>query len=181
METDRRDGQSRSGIHEWLYPVTQGGSAAFFGRSAKSWSGLADFRHMVTSSRIVHGEGPLWSGSRSLRTGDVLWLYGGTEVGIVGCATVQKVERNPEPSVSFALDRPTSRVLALDPMPASVARGSLPGPIDRPIPLAEHPELLQQLHWWVDGLEADDQARLEPLGLRTLRRSARPSARTPPR
>jgi hypothetical protein len=167
------DGQSSNGAHDWLYPVTQGGNAAFFGPDAVSWGGLADFRRVVTSGRIVHGEGPLRSGSRSLRVGDVLWLYGGTEVGIVGRATVRKLDRPPEPRVSFALDRAASRVLALDAMPDLVVRRWLPGPIDRPIPLAQHPELLGRLRWWIEELEADDRSRLEPLGLRTLRQALR--------
>jgi hypothetical protein len=166
-------GASTDGAHDWLYPVTQGGSAAYFGRDTGCSGDLAEFRRVVTASRIVHGEGPLWSGYRSLRVGDALWLYGGTEIGIMGRATVRKLERNPEPRVRFALDRPTSRTLVLDPMPASMARRSLPGPIDRPIPLAEHPELRERLQWWIEELETDDRARLEPLGLRTLRHALR--------
>ena len=166
-------GVAANGAHDWLYPVIQGGCAAFFGRDVGCSADLAEFRRVVTASRIVHGEGPLWSGSRSLRVGDALWLYGGTEIGIMGRATVRKLERNPEPRVRFALDRPTSRTLVLDPMPASVARRSLPGPIDRPIPLAEHPELRERLQWWIEELETDDRARLEPLGLRTLRQALR--------
>jgi hypothetical protein len=102
----------------------------------------------------------------------VLWLFADGDAGVVGRATVGEVFGRPEPRVRFTLDRPTSRVLAQDPLPCTLVRRSLPRPHAGPVSLAQHTGLTQGLEWWVELLDDRDERRLEPLGVPTLRRVA---------
>ena len=166
--------ENGSRVQEWLYPLTEGPEGTSFGQDAGRCSGrFADYCRAVTSNRISRGEGPLQAAFRSMGVGDVLWLYAGRDVGIVGRGTVRKLRGRPEPRVTFGLDRTASRLLAQDPMPGSVVRRWLSGPMDRPLPLAEHAELTERLASWIEDLEEDDRRRLEPLGVASLRQALR--------
>jgi len=158
-------------VQQWLYPIFDGTDRACFGRDGTCRARFTDYRRAATSGQIGRGEGPLDSGFLSIRVGDVLWLYAGNEIGVVGRAIVRELTGRPEPWVTFTLDRAVSRVLALDPVPASLARRHLTGPTDRPLDLAAHPELPEGFHWWIDHLDERDQQRLAPLGVRSIRQA----------
>jgi hypothetical protein len=155
----------------WLYPILPGTGRRLSGRSVTCGTRFEEYRRAVVGAKVSRGEGPLESGFLSIRPGDILWLYAGDDLGIVGKAEVTDTEGRPEPRVSFALDRAASRTLALDPVPGALARRRLPAPLDHPIPLAEHPELSRGFEWWVDHLDERDQRRLEPIGVPSLRQA----------
>jgi len=158
---------------DWLYLVTEGANGTFFGTDRACSARFVDYRRAVTSTGISRGEGPLQAGFLSMRVGDVLWLHGAGDVGIMGRGTVRKLVGRPEPWVTFALDRTVSRVLAQDPMPASIARRWLSGPMNRTSQLVEHSELHTRLQWWIEDLEEDDQRRLEALDVPSMRQALR--------
>jgi hypothetical protein len=123
------------------------------------------------AGRINRGEGPLEAGFRSIREGDVLWLYAGDAFGVVGRGTVRNVTGRPRPRVSFTLDRSASRLLAQDPLPGNLARRSTGRSVQAPISLVELPELLEGLEWWIERLDERDERRLRMLGVPSLRQS----------
>lgn len=160
------------GPQEWLYLIPEVPNGTFFGTD-RACSRFVDYRRAVTSTSISRGEGPLQAGFLSMRVGDILWLCGAGDIGIMGRGTVRKLVRRPEPWVTFALDRTVSRVLAQDPMPASIARRWLSGPINRTMQLPERSELHTRLQWWIGEVEQDDQRRLEALEVPSLRQTLR--------
>jgi hypothetical protein len=167
----------------WIYPIADGSGRQFSGPGdARCRARYPDYRRAVLSGRITRGEGPLESGFRSIQAGDVLWLYAGIEVGVVGRAHVTKLAGRPAPWVTFSVDRPISRVLAQDPVPGNLIRRGFAGVFDGPVPLADHPEAYEGLQWWVDQLDERDRRRLEPIGVSTLRHTLarQPSLLDPP-
>ncbi|HEV2309634.1 MAG TPA: hypothetical protein VGU73_03870 [Acidimicrobiia bacterium] len=154
----------------WLYPMVAGGPGHFEGSDRRYRADFEVYRRAAMAGRVLRGEGPLAAGFRSIREDDVLWLFAGDDAGVVGRATVREVFGRPEPRVRFALDRPTSRILAQDPLPGALVRRSLPRAHHGPVSLVEHAGLTQGLEWWVELLDDRDQRRLEPLGVPTLRR-----------
>lgn len=160
---------SAAPLHHWLYPMLAGGPGHFEGSDRRYRADFDVYRRAAMAGRILRGEGPLAAGFRSIREHDMLWLFAG-EAGVVGRATVREVFGRPEPRVRFTLDRPTSRILAQDPLPGALVRRSLPRPHHGPVSLVEHPGLTEGLEWWVELLDDRDQRRLDPLGVPTLRR-----------
>jgi hypothetical protein len=155
----------------WLYPILPGTGRRFSGRTVTTGSRFEEYRRAIVGAKVSRGEGPLESGFLTIRPGDVLWLYAGDELGVVGRAVVRELEGRPEPRVAFRLDRAASRVLALDPVPGPLARRRLPAPLDHPVALADHPELAAGFEWWVDHLDERDQRRLDPIGVPSLRQA----------
>jgi hypothetical protein len=147
-----------------------GGPGQFVGSDRRYRADFEVYRRAAMAGRILRGEGPLAAGFRSIREHDVLWLFAGGEAGVVGRATVREVFGRPEPRVRFTLDRPTSRILAQDPLPGARIRRSLPRLHHGPVSLAEHAGLTEGLEWWVELLDDRDRRRLDPLGVPTLRR-----------
>jgi hypothetical protein len=174
---------SSSRLHRhWVYPIVDGTGRRFTGPAdAECRTRYTDYRRALLAGRITRGEGPLESGFRSMGEGDVLWLFAG-DVGVVGRARVSRLVGRPAPWVRFTLDRPASRVLAQDPVPANLIRRGFTGVIDGPVPLADHPEACDGLEWWVDQLDERDRRRLEPIGVPSLRHTLtrRPSLLDPP-
>ncbi len=166
---DEADGATLGVGHSrhWLYPVQHGMGRQFTGRVPLQDPAFGTYRSAILANEITGGTGPLESGFLTIQPDDVLWLY--ADPGIAGRATVRKVLGRPEPSVTFVLDRPGSKVLAQDPIPRELTRKRLPGSIDRLIPLAEHPEVLEGFEWWLGHLGQRDRHRLEPLGIPSLR------------
>ena len=167
------DGQPTSAAapsHHWLYPIARGRDGHFEGSDRRYRGDFEVYRRAAMAGRILRGEGPLAAGFRSIHEHDVLWLYAGDEPGVVGRATVREVFGRPEPRVRFSLDRPTSRVLAQDPVPGALVRRSLVKVAHGPVSLVEHPGLTQGLDWWVELLDDRDRRRLEAIGVPTLRR-----------
>jgi hypothetical protein len=155
---------------DWLYPVFEGtgrrfGAAHATGRPAR----YGEYRRGLLARKISVGEGPLESGFRSMRPGDALWLYADKGVGVVGRATVVHLTGRPEPHVEFTLDRPPCRILAQDPVSDQLVRRALPGVIDGPVPLLEHPELRESFEWWLNDLGDRDERRLEPIDVPPMR------------
>lgn len=132
----------------WIYPIFDGSGRQFLGPGgARVRARYPDYRRALLAGRITRGEGPLESGFRSIREGDLLWLYADHEVGVVGRARVSKLTGRPAPWVTFTLDRPASRVLAQDPLTGSLLRRGFTGVIDGPAPLADHPQAREGLEW----------------------------------
>jgi hypothetical protein len=155
---------------DWLYPVFEGTGRRFGGAHATGRPfRYSEYRRGLLARKISVGEGPLESGFRSMRPGDTLWLYADKAVGVVGRATVARLTGRPEPHVVFRFDRTPSRILAEDPVSAQLVRRALPGVIDGPVPLLEHPELLESFEWWLNELDDRDAHRLEPLGVPPMR------------
>ncbi len=162
---------------EWLYPAFERTGRRFGGTHGPGRPArYSEYRRGVLARTISAGEGPLESGFRSMRPGDTLWLYADKGVGVAGRATVVRLTGRPEPRVEFTLDRAPSRVLAQDPVSAQLVRRALPGVIDGPISLLEHPELRRSLEWWVHELGDRDERRLEPIGVPPMRRVLRDRA-----
>ena len=154
----------------WVYPIVDGTGRRFSGpANADCRTRYADYRRALLDGQITRGEGPLESGFRSIREGDVLWLYAGVDVGVVGRAHVSKLAGRPAPWVTFTLDRPASRVLAQDPVPGNLVRRGFTSVMDGPVPLADHPEAYEGLQWWIDQLDERDRRRLRPIGVSSLR------------
>jgi hypothetical protein len=167
----------------WVYPILDGTGRRFSGpANAECRTRYTDYRRALLDGRITRGEGPLESGFRSMGEGDVLWLFAGVDVGVVGRARVSKLAGRPAPWVTFTLDRPASRVLAQDPVPGNLVRRGFASVIDGPVPLADHPEVYDGLGWWVDQLDERDRRRLEPIGVSSLRHALtrEPSLLDPP-
>lgn len=158
-------------LGDWLYPVFEGTGRRFEGPHVTSRPArFSEYRRGVMARTITKGEGPLESGFRSMRPGDTLWLYADRGVGVVGRARVVRLQGRPEPHVEFALDRAPTRVLAQDPVTAQLVQLALPGVIDGPVPLLEHPEVRERFEWWLHDLGVQDQQRLEPIGVPPMRR-----------
>ena len=163
---------SESPQHHWIYPVVDGTGRHFSGPGdTRCRARYPEYRRDLLGGRITRGAGPLESGFRSIRVGDILWLYAGVEVGVVGRAKVTKLAGRPAPWVQFTLDRPVSRILAQDPVPGTLIRRGFAGVIDGPVPLADHPDAFEGLQWWVDQLDERDRRRLEPIGVATWRQT----------
>ena len=157
---------------DWLYPIIDGTGRRFSGPGTGSRRArYLDYRRALLAGQISRGEGPLESGFRSIRGGDVFWLYAGSDFGVVGRARVGKLAGRPAPWVTFTLDRSASRLLAQDPMPGNLVRRGFSSAIDGPVPLADHPEVREGLEWWVDQLDERDQRRLGPIGVLSLRQA----------
>jgi len=156
---------------QWLYPILEGRGRQFEGQGRKFGAEFAAYRRAVVAGRISRGEGPLEAGFRSIREGDVLWLYAGDAFGVVGRGTVRNVTGRPRPRVSFTLDKAACRLLAQDPLPGNLARRSTSGSVQAPISLVELPDLLEGLEWWIEHLDDRDERRLRMLGVPSLRQS----------
>lgn len=153
----------------WLYPLASGEDHASFGRARHTPTDFIGYRHLVTTTSIAVGQGPLVAGSRSMQVGDVLWLSLGPDVGIVGRATVSSVKRHPDPWVTFELDREVSRALARDPLPGAVLRGWGVGPLNRPVQLEGEPTDPEFIERWIDDGNETCRRALESLDALPLR------------
>lgn len=169
MGSDSAAAPATGASQQWLYPILDGTGRSFRGKDARCPARYPDYRRALLGRRIDRGEGPLEAGFRSMRVGDVLWLYAGHDVGVVGRGTVRTVEGRPEPRITFTLDRVASRVLAQDPVPGSLARRGVPGAVHGPTPLAAHPEVGEGFAWWIEHLDDRDRRRLEPIRVPSLR------------
>jgi hypothetical protein len=155
---------------EWLYPVLDDAGRRFAGpKGPMRGLDYADYRRAVLAGRIDRGSGALESGFRSMKTGDCLWLFLDTGVGVIGRGTVVGLNGRPEPFVEFTLDRDESQILAQDPVSSELVHRSLRGVIEGPVPLAQHAELAGGLAWWIGGLGERDERWLEPIGVPPLR------------
>jgi hypothetical protein len=66
---------------QWIDPVVVGSGRQFLGPGGnRVGARYADYRRALLAGSITRGGGPLESGFRSIRDGDVLWLYAGPEV-----------------------------------------------------------------------------------------------------
>jgi hypothetical protein len=175
MNREQGPGTSINGSRlkqHWLYPIVDGTGRRFFGpANGGCGARYLDYRRALLAGQISRGEGPLESGFRSIRDGDVFWLYAGSDLGVVGRARVSKLAGRPAPWVTFRLDRSASRVLAQDPLPGNLVRRGFSGAIDGPVPLADHPEVREGLEWWVEQLDERDRRRLGSIGVPPLRQA----------
>ena len=150
-------------MSEWLVPVSRW--VRFVGRGGRAVDGTFD----AIQAEVLRGEldrfvcevrGPLVDA----RPGDLVWCFiPEGDIGVVAVGRAKAATKGTQPTFAVAVDRPRSRALAADPLPAPTIRRWVPELRQGSVRLDPRPRALTVLDGWLRDRNARDVEMLASL------------------
>ncbi len=150
-------------MSEWLVPVSQW--VRFVGRGGRAVDPTFD----ALQAEVLRGEldrfvcevrGPLVDA----RPGDLVWCFVPEgDIGVVAVGRAKAPTKGKQPAFAVTIDRPRSRVLAADPLPAPTIRRWVPELRQGSVRLDPRPRALAVLDGWLRDRNARDVEMLVSL------------------
>jgi len=150
-------------MSEWLVPISPW--VRFVGRGGRTIEGSFD----ALQAEILTGQlerfvcdvrGPLVDA----RAGDLVWCFvPDADIGVIAVGRAKAATKGKVPSFAVAIDRPRSKVLAADPLPAPTIRRWVPELRQGSVRLDPRPRALAVLDGWLRERNARDVEMLASL------------------
>ncbi|HEU5301096.1 MAG TPA: hypothetical protein VFW06_02540 [Acidimicrobiia bacterium] len=150
-------------MSEWLVPVSQW--VRFVGRGGRAVESSVDAlqAEVLTGGLerfVCEVRGPLVDA----RAGDLVWCFvPDGDIGVVAVGRAKAPTKGKQPAFVVSLDRPRSRVLAADPLPAPTIRRWVPELRQGSVRLDPRPRALAVLDGWLRERNARDVEMLATL------------------
>jgi hypothetical protein len=160
-------------MSDWLVPISRHLRFALTsGRTAGgTYAALQDAALNGRLAKVVcEVRGPLVD----VQSGDTIWLFTPElDVGVFAVGKARRPTKTKNATVTIALDKAPTRILAADPLPAPTIRRWVPELRQGAVVLDVRPRALNVLHGWERDRAERDVELLEPLDITPWRQATR--------
>jgi len=168
-------------VVDWLVPISR--RARFLDRSGRTISPtLETVRTAALSGRLTSVVVDVRGALADVEDRDTVWLlWAEHDLGIlaVGRAAARPPRRGERPAITVTLDRPRTRTLVVDPMPAALVYRWVTD-LRSGTRLDLRPRALEAVQAWEHDRAERDEVLLRPLGLPSWRHRAAQGGRSRP-
>jgi hypothetical protein len=175
----RRSVDNTVAVADWLIPVSQ--YVRYRQQSGRTIRNrFDDLQPAALTGTLASVVCELRGSLVDVRAGDRMWLYTDElDAGVFGVGKAQKPTATNRATVTITVDKPRTRVLAADPLPAVTIRRWLPDLRQAAMLLDVRPRALGVVESWQQERAERDVELLGPLAVTPWRATLKPGVRTP--